>query len=174
MTGKASDIRDIRSRAGLRRWASPERTARRLEVARRFRAGEDSGTIARALGIGKSTVFDDLKRIAPELLAQRRAQWAEEAAQRHGRDAAIRRARRKGHTLKAIAAAVGVTYQRVQRVVRIDPIPEPTTDALPRTDAPIDRPERPCANCGRIFKPTARRRMLCSPCFRGANDQDIE
>ena len=71
-----AELTTIRRRAGLLRWASPERAARRLEVARRFRAGEDSGVISRALGISKSTVFDDLRRIAPELLAERRRERA--------------------------------------------------------------------------------------------------
>ena len=33
-------------------------------------------------------------------------------------------------------------------------------------DPPIDRPERPCASCRAIFKPTARRRMLCAKCYK--------
>lgn len=32
-------------------------------------------------------------------------------------------------------------------------------------DRPLDKPERPCAQCGRKFQPTAMRRMLCASCF---------
>ena len=38
-----------------------------------------------------------------------------------------------------------------------------------RRDEPIDRPRRPCANSGRRFQPTLRRRLLCGPCFAGTN-----
>ena len=34
-------------------------------------------------------------------------------------------------------------------------------------DVPLDHPERPCARCGRKFKPTIKRRLLCGPCFSG-------
>ena len=34
----------------------------------------------------------------------------------------------------------------------------------------LDRPTRPCARCARAFQPTARRRMMCAPCFRHATD----
>ena len=47
-----------RSRSALRAAATPERAARRLEVLRRWRAGERSVEISRALGISKSTVFE--------------------------------------------------------------------------------------------------------------------
>ena len=36
-------------------------------------------------------------------------------------------------------------------------------------DAPLDRPERPCAWCRDPFQPTIRRRMLCAPCFNRAS-----
>ncbi len=38
-------------------------------------------------------------------------------------------------------------------------------------DRPLTgRPERPCSNCGRLFAPTLRRRMLCLRCFTGGDD----
>ena len=33
----------------------------------------------------------------------------------------------------------------------------------------IDKPERPCSRCGKQFKPTVRRRMLCASCFGNAD-----
>ena len=37
----------------------------------------------------------------------------------------------------------------------------------PRNDRPLKyKPERPCARCGRRFRPTAKRQLLCSGCFR--------
>ncbi len=33
-------------------------------------------------------------------------------------------------------------------------------------DRPDGTPARPCSNCGRSFKPTPRRRMLCADCYR--------
>ena len=36
-------------------------------------------------------------------------------------------------------------------------------------EQPIDRPARPCANCGRSFRPTTLRRLLCWRCYIGAN-----
>ena len=47
------------------------------------------------------------------------------------------------------------------------PLPSPATD--PR----IDRPKRPCSRCGRSFKPTVRRRMLCAGCFGSASDSPM-
>ena len=32
-------------------------------------------------------------------------------------------------------------------------------------DRKLDRPERPCAQCGAMFQPTTQRRMLCAACF---------
>ena len=29
-----------------------------------------------------------------------------------------------------------------------------------------DKPERACARCGRGFRPTVKRRLMCSGCFR--------
>ena len=38
---------------------------------------------------------------------------------------------------------------------------------MPNTDPPLKgAPERPCSCCGARFKPTQRRRMLCSYCYR--------
>ena len=37
-------------------------------------------------------------------------------------------------------------------------------------DAPLDRPERPCARCGHSFQPTVRRRVLCHGCWKGGGD----
>ena len=107
-----------RSRGQPRRWMTPERAARRLEIARRFRAGEDSATITRALGTGKSTVFDDLRRVTPELLTERRRERAAESVKRRQRDTAIREGRQRGHTLTRIAAAAGISYQRIQALTR--------------------------------------------------------
>ena len=39
-------------------------------------------------------------------------------------------------------------------------------------DRPVDRPPRPCSRCGKEFKPTLKRRMLCGSCFSYANDMD--
>ena len=36
-------------------------------------------------------------------------------------------------------------------------------------DPALDRPERPCAKCGKQFQPTVRRRLLCGPCFNGGD-----
>ena len=37
----------------------------------------------------------------------------------------------------------------------------------PRNDRPLKyKPERPCARCGRRFRPTVKRQLLCSGCFR--------
>ena len=113
-------------------------------------------------------MFDDLERIAPDVLAEYRRERAGEAEHRRKRDTAIRRARGKGHTLKAIAAAAGVTYQRVMAITRVEPLPDVTDTREPDKvqDAPLDRPKRKCSNCGRTFQPTVQRRMLCANCYR--------
>ena len=37
-------------------------------------------------------------------------------------------------------------------------------------DKPLDRPKRPCLNCGRKFQPTKARQMLCLGCYRHGQD----
>ena len=37
-------------------------------------------------------------------------------------------------------------------------------------DKPLDRAERPCSACGKMFAPTTRRRLLCAYCFGKAGD----
>ena len=37
-------------------------------------------------------------------------------------------------------------------------------------DHPLDRPERACANCGKRFQPTIKRRLLCNGCWKGGDD----
>ena len=39
-----------------------------------------------------------------------------------------------------------------------------------RMDHELDRPPRRCANCGKAFKPTICRRLLCASCFAGKTD----
>ena len=108
--------RALRSRANLRALATPERAARRLEVARRFRAGESIKAIAAALGIDRTTVTKDLQRIAPDALVEYRRKLAAKAVERRRRDALILRARGAGHTLETVATAAHVTLQRVQQI----------------------------------------------------------
>ena len=36
-------------------------------------------------------------------------------------------------------------------------------------DKPQARPPRPCARCGRRFKPTRKRWLLCAGCFKSAD-----
>ena len=43
-----------------------------------------------------------------------------------------------------------------------------------RADRPIDRPERRCSRCRRLFQPTLIRRLLCHQCFRGEMGVEIE
>ena len=38
----------------------------------------------------------------------------------------------------------------------------------PISDEPLDRPELRCSCCGRRFRPTFKRRMLCAGCFHDA------
>ena len=35
----------------------------------------------------------------------------------------------------------------------------------PNLDPKLDLPKRPCTSCGRRFRPTVRRRLLCASCF---------
>ena len=44
----------------------------------------------------------------------------------------------------------------------------------PRIDPKLDRPRRPCSCCGRKFRPTARRWMLCATCFRYVTTSPLE
>ena len=47
---------------------------------------------------------------------------------------------------------------------------DPPLRVNPRNpDSPL-RPERPCAKCGKLFRQTAKRRVLCYECFRHAED----
>ncbi|WP_199252586.1 hypothetical protein [Chachezhania sediminis] len=41
-----------------------------------------------------------------------------------------------------------------------------------KLDQPLNRPERPCARCGRMFQPTTRRLILCHGCFVFASGND--
>ena len=159
--------REQHSRSMLRALATPERAARRMEVARRFRAGQSIYAIARDLRIDRTTVTKDLERIAPGALAAYRTKLRKDAAERRARNVLIRRAHGRGHTLTAIAAAAGVTQQRVAQVLTVSPIPNVETGPGEKMfDAPLDRPKRKCSNCGRTFQPTVQRRMLCAYCYR--------
>ena len=40
-------------------------------------------------------------------------------------------------------------------------------DPMRTGDRPIERPERPCSRCRKMFQPTLKRRMLCAGCFNG-------
>lgn len=46
----------------------------------------------------------------------------------------------------------------------------PGGDAGRTGDRELDKPERPCARCGKRFAPTIRRRLLCYGCFSGADE----
>lgn len=68
---------------------------------------------------------------------------------------------------KRLDRSVGTLYARRRRL-GIAQMPKKITKREPKgvnTDAPIDRPERPCARCGNTFQPTVKRRLLCYPCF---------
>ena len=40
----------------------------------------------------------------------------------------------------------------------------------PKDDRPVkDKPERPCARCGKRFQLTVKRHLLCASCFRLGN-----
>ena len=54
-------------------------------------------------------------------------------------------------------------------------LPAPKGPSVPGRggDKPLDRPERPCSRCGKTFKPTLRRRMLCQECFAFAREQGL-
>ena len=56
------------------------------------------------------------------------------------------------------AKAAGLRQQQINAVAD-----EPAAGLADRPLA--DRPERSCSNCGKPFKPTARRRMLCLYCY---------
>ena len=62
------------------------------------------------------------------------------------------------------AKAAGLRQQQISAVA--------DTPAFGLADKPLaDRPERSCSKCGKPFKPTARRRMLCVDCYhRGGDD----
>ena len=156
------------SKTMLRALATPERSVRRLEVARLFREGASIYRIAKALGIDRTTVTKDLERIAPDALAAYRAKLGKDAAERRARNVLIRRAHGRGNSLTAIAGALGITYQRIAQITAVAPLPNvaDTREPAKVRDAPLDRPKRRCSNCGRTFQPTVTRRMLCAYCYR--------
>ena len=41
-----------------------------------------------------------------------------------------------------------------------------SVNAKPKPPPEKPRPERACAACGKRFKPTVTRRMLCNECYR--------
>ena len=104
------------SRTMRRALATPERSARRLDVARRFREGASMNAIAKALGVDRDTVTKDLQKVAPDLLAAYRAKLGKDAAERRRRDDLILRALGAGHSVPKVAKAAGVTFARVQQI----------------------------------------------------------
>ena len=43
----------------------------------------------------------------------------------------------------------------------------------PNLDPNLDLPKRPCTSCGRRFRPTVRRRLLCASCFGRASESPM-
>ena len=86
------------------------------------------------------------------------------AGQEHDLSPERERALEQGEALKTqrgrLIPAAGDTGSPLDRAIWEGPMP-------PRNDRPLKyKPERPCARCGRRFRPTVKRQLLCSECFR--------
>ena len=85
-------------------------------------------------------------------------------AKRHGKPLPEILPARTPRPPRRLIPAVGMTPLQLRAELR-------GPEAAPTRDRRLhDQPKRRCSNCGTIFQPSIRRRMLCSGCFTRGND----
>lgn len=97
----------------MARQTREQRTERRAEVQRRYRAGESIAALAAALGVSRDTIEADLRRTRTRVVPEQQREKARRRQQ-------IRTLVRHGKTVAVIAQILGVSRHTVRRDLRRD------------------------------------------------------